>query len=126
MEAAVPNDETVESLRKAADALSQRVVAWEEWLNGLPGRVATEIGTPRGGVLRFERVKGKTWALIAVIDGEDVRLRDAPLMVKVEALGCVEALLNAMLASQKALISKIQEATAKFDAVFKDVKGAKA
>lgn len=129
-------------VRDAANALTHRIVAFEEYLSKVPGRVETALRCEHPDihegtaylVIAFQR-QGKEWglyygterpqlpgnftlgALLSPRQPTEFKpLRDAPLKYKVAAISQLPDLLQAMIKTQSELADEIVRATSDFDA----------
>jgi hypothetical protein len=133
-----------------ATAVSEKLKAFLEWLNGLPGHTSTElfkvdpdqdqdpIGDGRGALgLQIDRGKGG-WQLYYaysrfddqsfehvhnVEPNEWMPLEEAPLAVRCAALSMLPALIKKMHAEQSGLILRLRSANSALDRLAKGRNG---
>lgn len=117
-------------IKQRATGLSERVVKFEEWLNGLPGKVRATIWSeheddPSGTFYRglcFRR-QGKQWGLVHCVSrpdeepgGEDWSpLSEASLEIKMLAISRFPELLAEIVKQQEVVANEILKAQCDFD-----------
>ncbi len=107
-----------------ATQTSQRIVAFEEWLSQLPGKIATtywyesnEDGSLGLGLSR----DGQRWSLwheVANYHSEETdytRLRDAPVEIKVKMVSKFPAFLVHLAEAQTKLAEELEKTNSEFD-----------
>lgn len=108
-------------IREAATKLTERVMAFEAYLNQLKGRVETQInvldehGKPI--IFGFSR-DGSTWRLWFIRTDDKEFLSDGPLVIKMLALKVLPDLLFAMELGQTELVKRINQCVEEFDKWF--------
>lgn len=123
-------------IKQASAGLNDRLRSFEEWIAKVPGRVGAEawIDDPEGPAeskfgLQLARA-GKTWRLEYCYFHEEfgdpselgwAPLLDATMNAKLAAVDALPSLLDKMQEAQGALVTRIQEANAKFDTLAKSV-----
>lgn len=102
-------------VREAADALCKRIELFQEYLNKLSGRVETSCS--QGDLTLHLHRKGKGWIVSYKNDfSPDGRpLLDAPLVVKMKAVGMFPDLLLSIEKSQELLVHQIDLCSQRFD-----------
>lgn len=118
-----------DSIRAAAADLARRVVAFEKWLNGLPGKTRTEHVLFNGPNTQEECLSfepdGKVWSLYLYTreDAQDEGwyindrrlLRDASIEDKANAIGAFPDLLTEMVRQQNTRVDTAKRAAQSFD-----------
>jgi len=122
-------------LHEASSALSARVVAFEDYLNSLPGKVPSAIcregaiidGRPVYLGLMFKR-DGRAWKIYAAtgpdakFDGAEWKpLTELSIPVKIEAVSLFAPLLNQLQADQLTSIDRIGNAVRDVERLLNDL-----
>ncbi len=118
-------------VNKVATELSQRIEAFEQWLNKLPGRVETTLWVRDGGEGGYETYfglllhrSGKKWIVSYGYSDNSGRpdddwswtpLNEASLEIKVKAVGNFPDLLKEIVKAQQSLTRRIEQAQSAFD-----------
>lgn len=113
-------------LNQLATEISQRIVAFEDWLNRLPGKTATTFwyDTSDDGAISFGLAlnrDGKRWALwhvtcVEPTDEEDWSLlKEASVDVKLKVVSYFPAFLEAIVKAQAELAKELEKAHSEFD-----------
>jgi hypothetical protein len=102
-------------VRKAATALTDRLVKFEEWICKLPGRIECVVPLDTGDALTLRRA-GSSWGLFVIVEANDEKpIRDCGVRLKMAAVRALPDFIPAMQAAQGDLIERLQSSCREFD-----------